>query len=78
MKSRLNDGNIFAFRTIFFCSYSSNILFSNARKRERESDEDGSSKKQKKRKDEKLPPLPAELVSKMKALIDYIVEYEDT
>ena len=53
-------------------------MYSNARKRERESDEDGSSKKQKKRKDEKLPPLPVELVSKMKALIDYIVEYEDT
>merc|ERR1712021_86918 len=45
---------------------------------EEEVEEDGASKKQKKRdKNEKLPPLPVELVSKMKALIDYIVEYED-
>lgn len=27
---------------------------------------------------EKLPPLDEELVRRMKALVDYIVEYEDT
>ena len=34
-------------------------------------------KKAKREKGEKLPPLPAELVARMKALVDYIVEYED-
>ena len=34
-------------------------------------------KKAKREKGEKLPPLPTDLIQKMKALIDYIVEYED-
>ena len=35
-------------------------------------------KKKKTGKGEKLPPLDEELVRRMKALVDYIVEYEDT
>merc|ERR1711953_395601 len=35
-------------------------------------------KKVKREKGGKLPPLPHDIVQKMKALVDYIVEYEDT
>ena len=48
---------------------------------ESDGDEAGPSKEQRKKakreKGEKQPPLPADLIQKMKALIDYIVEYED-
>lgn len=52
-------------------------------KRKRDSeDEEEKPKEPKKKKGrtpgEKLPPLDEELVRKMKALVDYIVEYEDT
>ena len=76
-RSNINDGNFF-FKFEIYWEYSKTYFFRHKRKRPEESDEDGASKKQKKRnKDEKLPPLPVELVNKMKALIDYIVEYED-
>ena len=48
---------------------------------ESDGDEAGTSKEQRKKakreKGEKQPPLPTDLIQKMKALIDYIVEYED-
>ena len=58
-------------------------------KRKRDSEDEGENsaekpkepspkKKRGRDKGEKLPPLDEELVRRMKALVDYIVEYEDT
>jgi len=64
-------------------NYRSSHSGSAKRKRDDEDDEETGTaakepkKKVKREKGEKLPPLPHDLVQKMKALVDYIVEYED-